>query len=566
MKTTINKIFLLLCAVAFFASCNNDGDLVYVEGFGSSELIATADDVVLSIDNSQQVVLYLAWNNPTLLSSDATAPVSGSMLSTSLQVSATDDFANYTESSVASLSRAYTGTELNAVATNLGLAIDTSAPLYFRIASTTGDNMEPAYSNVCKVNVTPFKIDKTYLSVFNSGKTDVVAYLYSPEETGVYTGWMVATSWYNCWFVENDGTYWGNSPVEGHPFELSNASDAWNCWFADGTGQWFVTVDTKNAEWSAMLITNMMVNGESMKFDSSTGSYKYVITTAADGETVTLTADGLAYDKDTDTDASAAISKTINYAVTDSVLSEASSATAVSIEKAGTYTIAVSVNEKAEQILTITAGEEEPSEQETPMPAELKMYDTNVANELATLSRTSDGTYKVVISATTWFNFKLKDVENDIVYGSDPSDQYMLSSDGGAWNIWTNEDYSSGDYIRITVDLSSKRWSYEVIGTAETVSPTELKLYSTDGSEVIGTLSNTASGVYEGTLYATQWQNFLIVDEVSGTWYGSDPSGQYMLSSASDHWNCWTNDDYNSGAAVTIKADLNTMTWSYTVN
>jgi len=565
MKTIISKIFLLFCAVAFMASCDKDGDTVYLDGFGSSELIATADDIVLSVDNSKQEVLSLAWKNPTLLSSDANSPAAAGQLTTSMQVSDTEDFTNCTETTVSSLSRAYTGTELNSIAVNLGLAVDTSAPLYFRIKSSVGDNMEPAYSNVCKVNVTPFKIDRTYLSVYNSGKTDVVAYLYSPTENGVYTGWMVATSWYNCWFMENDGTYWGNSPVDGHPFELSNGSDAWNCWFADGTGQWFVTVDTNNSEWSAMLVTNMMANGETMKFDSSTGSYKYTITTTTDNETVTLTADGLAYDKDTDTDASAAVSKAINYAVTDSVLNEASTATPITIEKAGTYTVAVSVNEKAEQVVTITAGEDEPDEPETPLPNELKMYNTDLTEVLATLSKTSDGTYKCVITATQWYNFKLKDEENDITYGSDPSDVSILSSDDGAWNIWTKDDYTDGSTIRITVDLGDKKWSYEAVNLTSTL-PTELKVYSTDGSSVFGTLSNTADGVYEGSFTGSPWLNFLVVDEQNSVWYGSDPSDQYTLSSADGKYNIWLNDDFSDGACVTVTANLNTMVWSYKAN
>lgn len=565
MKTIISKILLLFCAVALFASCDKDGDTVYLDGFGSSELIATADNVVLSVDNSKQEVLSLAWKNPTLLSSDANSPAPAGQLSTAMQVSNTEDFTNCTETTVSNLSRAYTGTELNSIAVNLGLAVGSSAPLYFRIKSSVGDNMTPAYSNVCKVNVTPFKIDKTYLSVFNSGKTEVVAYLYSPTENGVYTGWMAATSWYNCWFMENDGTYWGNAPVDGHPFELSNSAEAWNCWFADGTGQWFVTVDTNNSEWSAVFVKNMMANGETMKFDSSTGSYKYVITTTSDNATVTLTADALAYDKNTGTDVSAAVSKTLKYAVTDGMMTEASAATPVTIEKAGTYTITVSVNEKAEQTLTITAGEEEPDEPATPLPNELKVYNTELTEAIATLSKTSDGTYKGVISASQWYNFKLKDEENDITYGSDPSDVYTLSSESGAWNIWTQDDYSDGSTIRITVDLSNKKWSYEAVELTSTF-PLELKVYTTDGSSVLGTLSNTADGVYEGSLSAAQWLNFKIVDERNSVWYGSAPNEQYKLSNADDAWNIWTNDDYSDGASITITANLNTLEWSYKAN
>lgn len=536
---------------ALVASCDKDGDLAYIDGFGGSDLIASADNVELSVDNSKQIVLSLAWKNPTLLSSDENAPVSNSQLTTTIQVSGSSDFAKYTETAATSLSRAYTGTELNSLAVNLGLAAGTSAPLYFRIKSSVGDNMEPAYSNVCQVNVTPFKIDKTYLSVYNSGKTDVVAYLYSPTENGVYTGWMAATSWYNCWFMENDGTYWGNSPVDGHPFELSNASDAWNCWFADGTGQWYVVVDTNNEEWSAMLITNMMVNGESMKFNSGTGSYTYTITTAADNETIVLTADALAYDKDTDTDASAAVAKTLHYAVTDGILSDASAATNVTIAKAGTYTVTVSINEKAEQVLTITEGAGDQPD------AQVTLIDKD-GNTLSIFTEVSDGVYTATCVATQWMNFYIVDKEGTW-WGCPGEDghQFELASEN-KWNCWLNGDFEDGATVQITADFNTLTWSYKVVKTLTMVNP--------DNTETLATLVETADGIYEGTLNASPWLNFKILDPTTGTLYGSDPSDQYALSSASDAWNIWLNDDFSDGASVTVTVNFSALTWSYTVN
>lgn len=551
MKTIINRIFLLLCMAAFVVSCDKDGDLVYVDGFGSSDLIASTDNVELSVDNSKRIVLSLAWKNPTLLSSDERSPVSNSQLTTAMQVSSTADFAKYTETTVTNLSRAYTGTELNSLAVNLGLATGTSAPLYFRIKSSEGDNMEPAYSNVCQVNVTPFKIDKTYLSVYNSGKTDVVAYLYSPSENGVYTGWMVATSWYNCWFMENDGTYWGNSPVDGHPFELSNASDAWNCWFADGTGQWYVTVDTNNEEWSAMLITSMMVNGESMRFDSSTGSYKYTITTVSDNETIVLTADALAYDKDTDTDASAAVAKKLNYAVTDGILAESGTAASVAIAKAGTYTVTVSISDKAEQVLSITEGAGD-----TPDP-QVTLVDKD-GNTLAVFTEVSSGVYEATCEATQWMNFYI--VDKDGTWWGCPGEdghQFELASEN-KWNCWLNDDFENGATVKITADFNTLTWSYKAVKTLAMVNP--------DNTETLATLVESSDGIYEGTLSASPWLNFKIYDSATGTLYGSDPSNQYALSSDEGAWNIWLNDDFSDGASVTVTVNYSALTWSYTVN
>lgn len=181
-----------------------------MSGFGSSDLIATTDNVVLSIANSKQVVLSLAWQNPALLSSDSTKTVADGVLKTYLQVSPTSDFSGtVNESTVTNLSKAYNGADLNNLAKGLGLNSGVSTPVYFRIKSTEGNNMDPAYSNVCEVDITPFTIYMNSLSVLNSAKTDTLGTIYSDTENGIYTGYMAATSWLNCWFAENDGTVWG---------------------------------------------------------------------------------------------------------------------------------------------------------------------------------------------------------------------------------------------------------------------------------------------------------------------------------------------------------------------
>lgn len=462
MKTMIKNTLLLLCAVLSLASCDKDGDLAYIEGFGSSDLIATATDVVLTVDNREQVVLSLAWKNPTLLSSDEKQPVAAGQLTTTLQISASEDFSTLSESTTTGLSKAYTGTELNTLAKALGLEADASAPLYFRIKSSEGANIAQAYSNVCAVNVQPFTVDLSYLSVLNGGKDTVLNYLYSPQENGVYTGWMTASAWMNCWFMENDGTVWGNSPVDGHAFELSNEAEAWNIWFGDGTGHWYVTVDTKNAEWSGINVTDLLLNGESMTYNNSDGTYTYVITTTTTDTQIEITASGLEFNKQTGDSKANAEAKTINFVMADGKLTMASAATGTTIAKAGTYTVTVSVNDKAENVYTITEGATKPDEPEIIMPSELKIYNKDGDTVLATLSKTAGGVYKGELVATQWLGFKIVDEENDIWYGCESSDQYSLTSADGSWSMWLNDDFADGATVVITADLNKMKWNYTV--------------------------------------------------------------------------------------------------------
>ena len=124
----------------FCASCDNDGDMIYVDGMMPSELIATVSDVKLDVSQRAKVVLQLAWKNPTLLSSDANNPVTDNLLKTYVEASASQDFQNAASTAVTSLTKAYTGTELNTLAKALGISVNTAAPLYFRIKSVQGDN------------------------------------------------------------------------------------------------------------------------------------------------------------------------------------------------------------------------------------------------------------------------------------------------------------------------------------------------------------------------------------------------------------------------------------------
>lgn len=464
MKKLINQIFLYLCIAAFCASCDNDGDMIYVDGMAPSELIATASDVKLDVSQRAKVVLQLAWKNPTLLSSDADNPMTDNLLKTYVEASASEDFQNAASTAVTSLTKAYTGTELNTLAKTLGVSVNTAAPVYFRVKSVQGDNMQPQYSNVCKVNVTPYYVDMTRMAVLASNKTDTIAYLHSPEADGVYTGYMNATPWLNCWFYEYSGDTWGNYAVDGHAFEISNASDAWNCWFADGSGAWLVKVDTKEMEWSATLLSQLRANGNDMTYYSKRQQWGYYITTTADNQTVSIEADAKQYDKSTRTDAS--IDKTLHFTAQDGKLVQADAATGFNIAKAGTYTVIVEADGSGYLRYSVVEGKVDFSatdEPEAKYPSELYMVNKDdISVDLARLAKTGDTTYSGTYTLTAdWENFKIVDRENSVVYGSDPSDLFTLSSDGGAWNIWFDEGAKAGETVTVAVDLKTMKWSYD---------------------------------------------------------------------------------------------------------
>lgn len=465
MKKIFRNLMMLLCALTALVSCDESGDKIYLDGFKASDLMASASDVKLSVDNSKDVVLSLAWQNPTLLSSDETKPAGNGVLKTYLQVSASENFTSEKEYTVTDLSKAFTGADLNAAAKDLGLSPDVSSPLYFRIKSLMGSNLDAAYSNVCQVKVTPYLIDMSYINILNKGKDQVLTYLYSPNSDGVYSGYMNVSSWLNCWGKENDGTFWGNIQTGDKPYAvLDNAQSACNIWFPEPAGIYYTVLDTKSEEklFHATLIKSMKVNGEEMKYDGPNYAWIKVIETTADNTPISIVADGAEYNKSTG-DKETPIAKTMNYTLADGKMTDSKNAGSVNIATAGTYTVTVKVGEHSQLEYTIVEGD-----QTTPEPEvsnTLCMFSKDGNTLLAVMNKVSDGVYTCKYKPTAWENFRFiyvgenKD-DKQTWYGSVPDNLFNLSTAGDCWDIWFKDDVTGGE-VTVTADLNTMTWKYE---------------------------------------------------------------------------------------------------------
>ena len=465
MKKIFRNLMMLLCALTALVSCDESGDKIYLNGFEASGLMASASDVTLSLDNRSDLVLSLAWKNPMLLSSDETKPATDKALTTTLQVSASEDFASTKDYPATTLSKAFTGKDLNAVANGLALTPEQSVPMYFRIKSQLGANQEPVYSNVCKVNVNSYLIHMNSMAILSSDKSKTLTMLSSPEENGIYTGYMNASAWLNFYGMENDGTVWGNYGADGHVFEADNTTSAWNFWFPGVAGIYYTVVDTKAKEWKATALTAMTLNGEAMTYDAPNYAWVKVITTSADNTSISIAATGAEYNKSTGTDDSKAVVKTMNYSLADGKMTDAETAGSVNIAKAGTYTVTVKVGENGELTYSIVAGDQTSPEPEASNT--LCMFDENGNTLKAVMTKVSDGIYTCKYKPATWENFKFIFVGTDkddkqTWYGSEPEDGHLfnLSTADNCWNLWFKDDVT-GEEMTITADLNTMTWKYE---------------------------------------------------------------------------------------------------------
>lgn len=346
---TVKSLFAILMLLLTVTSCSKDGDNIYLSSPEGGTLTATTSDVVLAKSLRNTIVLSLAWTQSDLKVSDASMSAPN-VLQTKLQVSATQDFSGaIQESSESALSKAYTGSELNTLAKNLGLTAGNAAPLYFRLSVKTGDNMTPVYSNVVAVNITAYTIDMTVGFVLDSKKADTGNTLYSATANGVYQGFLGAGAWYNFFLMEGDDTTWGNDGVDGTAFLCSSADTKWNFWFPGQKGCYYTTVDTPNKKWSALYIPKLTVSGDlegDMTFDKDSDRWTLDFTaTAAGTKSIKISGTSSLYNYDTGTDDTKAVAGTVGFGGTSDHITFGTSASdiTVTVPSAGTYSLTLNL-------------------------------------------------------------------------------------------------------------------------------------------------------------------------------------------------------------------------------
>ncbi len=358
----------VLLSLMIFTACEKDGDTIYLSNIEKSDFVATTSEVVLSQEEAAKVALSLAWTKNTLAISNPnmSAP---DVLTTHIQVSTHNDFtSDVTESEESGLSKAYTGAELNTIVKNIGVQPNVATPVYFRLKARTGNNIEPVYSDIITVTITPYMIDMSIGFVLDSKKEDTGFTLSSPTSNGIYTGFMGASGWYNFFLLEGDGTIWGNDPVSGTPFLMSSGSSSWNFWFPGVTGCYYVIVDTQKKTWSSLLLPTLNVSGDinaEMTFDRPKVRWTTVFNaTSASTLKIKLNTTGKQYDYATGTDDAAAVDTPVAFAQSGNVLALASQAEEISVTvpSAGEYTLVVDLSNPNAWTCEVISGSDEPEE------------------------------------------------------------------------------------------------------------------------------------------------------------------------------------------------------------
>ena len=185
-----------------FASCDSDIDPVYVLPSEDTTLGGATGDIILTPDNPQALAMTIYWSGDGQLALSDTllqAPVNAA--EETIQLSKDEQFTGTIDLSVEKgvRSRQFLCEELNSLLGRLGYTADEKAPLYIRIRSVLSANMAPTYSSVLKAMVQSYRIHLILGTVLDKDRNETAMQLASPDENGIYQGFMGVNGWTNWW-------------------------------------------------------------------------------------------------------------------------------------------------------------------------------------------------------------------------------------------------------------------------------------------------------------------------------------------------------------------------------
>lgn len=353
------------------ASCDSDLDKVYVLPSDSITLGGATDEVILSANNPQALAMTIYWSGDGRIALSDTllqAPVNSAV--ETIQLSKDEHFTSPLEVSVekGERSRQFLCEELNSLLGRMDYTADEKAPLYIRIRSVLAANLEPEYSSVVKVMVQSYRIHLILGTVLDKDWNETAMTLASPEENGIYKGFMGVNGWTNWWFREANNIVWGNIGQDGKTFIASSEDDHWNFWFPDPAGCYYTTLNTVEGWWSALHIDNLTVEGDidgEMTFNQKANQWTLPVNLASAGTyTITVSGNGSLYNPET-TDMGPAVPQKVAFGGSCNDLSFGESASSISIDlPAGETTLVLDLSNPL--AFSVAAGEAAPEPEAEP--------------------------------------------------------------------------------------------------------------------------------------------------------------------------------------------------------
>ena len=425
MKLT--KYIMAFAAVAALTACEKDGDTIYTTGPDKPMVEGSESNIVLSVNNLKGLVLTLYWNdNGQLTTSDERVEAPDGAVTNTLQLSADEAFSAPVEEVMSQgvYSRQYTCSELNSILQRLDYVGDVEAPLYVRVKTSMGNNIDPIFSNVLTYNVVPFTVDMTKGLILDKNQEETGKYLWSPESNGIYTGFYGASGWENWWMREGNFTVWGNDGVDGLVFQMGNSTtglDVWNFWYPEPAGCYYNVVNTLTNQWIPTYVPELNLSGDvngAMTFERKSTTWTYTFNAAAAG-TINVSISGMGHEYNTIGSDSQYSEVPVAFTGVASGLALASAPTAISVDvpAAGETTLTLDLTDPQNWTLTATSGGAAPVETVAPYafligidPGDwlfnhkIFLYDEDNKGYAAVHNINSEWGYKISMEDGSWDN------------------------------------------------------------------------------------------------------------------------------------------------------------------
>ena len=408
--------------------CDKDGDTINTDGPDRAEVSGVASDIVLDKDQLQSLALAMYWNeNGKISLSDPLVAAPEGAATNTVQFSADPEFASVVDDNVESgvYYRQYTCEALNNLVGRLGLEGGVKGTVYIRVKTVLGANIDPKYSDVHTITVTPYFIDMSIGFVLDASQNDTGRTLWSPASDGIYSGFIGAGSWENWWLREGNNTVWGNDGVTGTAFVMGNNTtglDVWNFWYPSPSGCYYTVVNTRTNEWSALYIGELTLGGDlsgAMTYDRKANKWTYTFDATPGILSVTLSATGKQYNTATGTDDAAAVDTPVGFGGVAGNVSFDSAAQAISVDvaAAGETTLTLDLSDPRGWTLTAGAGSAGPVETVPPMiylsgvqpdwdfSNYLKLYNEDNRTYGGALQVNSEWGYRIYTEAEAWDNY-----------------------------------------------------------------------------------------------------------------------------------------------------------------
>lgn len=555
-------VFLALAAV----SCDKDGDTLTINPSGDVSIDTSSTEIVLDYDNIDALVLTLNWDeNGNLTLSNPAVALPDGLLTNYVQFSLADDFAAPVEVAAADgvYSCQFTVGSLNSVMSRLGVEGGERAEVFVRVKTVVGKNIDPTYSNVISLFVTPYKIDMSVAYVLDKNQVMTAATLSSPESDGIYTGFTGVSGWENWYLKEATGVIWGNSSTRG-TFALASSEmgeDFWNLWYPGTAGCYFTTVNTVDQCWSALSIPELTVTGDiagTMAFDRKTCTWSLTFDAVPGIKNITISGTGTLFDMSTG-DSSSSITKNVALTGTSDNLRYSESASSVSVEvtASGQQVMKLTLENPLQWKISFDGASDEPQDPVSPL-LYISGHDDAVSgswhfNNFLRLYDEENKAYAggCYIDSKWGYKFYKESGNWDDAWGAADGATAM----GGSLVFQTNTNIPAPEAGLYILDARIGDLTY-VLTAVETVSYSGLN----DDWSVTPMEASDVAGVYTAVVNKTAQTPWGVKILINGSWDVCFGGGSGELHYG---WNGFDGDNDLANGSYLLTVDLINGTYSY---